>query len=201
AVGALGERSAVAGSWLWRVPDGVDAGDAAAFRVTYLTAYHALRSIAEVRAGDWVVVLGAAGGVGLACVDIAKLLGARVIAAASSERKLAVCRERGADDTIDYAREDLKARVKQITLDGADVAIAPGARAIAESALRASAWGGRFISLGFASGEIPRIPLNLVLLKGVIVRGFEIRTFGQHRPGLARRDEDELAEHFRAGRL
>jgi NADPH2:quinone reductase len=201
AVGAFAERVVAADDALWLVPDGADLADAAAFRVTYLTAYHALRSVAGLQGGEWVVVLGAAGGVGLAAVDVAKLLGARVIAAASSPDKLAVCRARGADQVIDYSREDLKQRIKQITGGGADVVIDPVGGRYSEQALRATAWGGRFVCLGFASAEIPRIALNLVLLKGVIVMGFEIRTFTDHRPDLARRDAEELLAHFAAGRL
>src|SRR5216684_503331 len=201
AVGAFAERVVVPASTLRPVPSGADLADAAAFRVTYLTSYHALRSVACPRPGDWVVVLGAAGGVGLAAVDIAKLLGARVIAAASSPDKLAVCRARGADEVIDYTRDDLKNRIKQITGGGADVVIDPVGGRYSEQALRATCWGGRFVCLGFASAEIPRIALNLVLLKGVVVRGFEIRTFTEHRPDLAARDEAELSGHFAAGRL
>jgi len=201
AVGAFAERVTVPAAALWRVPDGADLADAAAFRVTYLTAYHALRSVAGVRNGDWVVVLGAAGGVGLAAVDIARLLGARVIATASGQDKLDVCRSRGADEVVDYSDGDLKNAVKRITGGGADVVIDPVGGPHSEQALRATAWGGRFVCLGFASGQIPRIPLNLVLLKGVVVQGLEIRTFGHHRPDLAARDEQELAGHFAAGRL
>jgi NADPH2:quinone reductase len=201
AVGAFAERVAVSADSLWRVPDGSDLCDAAAFRVTYLTSYHALRSVAAVQSQDWVVVLGAGGGVGLAAVDIAKLLGARVIAAASNAQKLAVCRDRGADEVVDYEHEDLKERIKAITGVGADVVIDPVGGRYSEPALRALAWGGRFVCLGFASAEIPRIPLNLVLLKGVIVKGVEIRTFTDHRPDEAARDEAELFEHFAAGRL
>jgi NADPH:quinone reductase len=201
AVGAFAERVVAPAAALWRVPDGADLADAAAFRVTYLTSYHALRSVADARPGDWVVVLGAAGGVGLAAVDVARMLGARVIAAASGPDKLAVCRARGADEVVDYAREDLKNAIKRITGGGADVVIDPVGGRYSEQALRATAWGGRFVCLGFASGEIPRIPLNLVLLKGVVVQGFEIRTFSGHRPDLAARDEAELAAHFAAGRL
>jgi NADPH:quinone reductase len=201
AVGAFAEKIVVPAETLWRVPAGVGLADAAAFRVTYLTAYHALRSVAEVGSGDWVVVLGAAGGVGLAAVDIAGLLGARVIAAASSAAKLAVCRARGAEAVVDYHGEDLKNAIKRITGRGADVVLDPVGGAYSEQALRATAWGGRFVCLGFASGEIPRIPLNLVLLKGAVVQGFEIRAFGHHRPDLAARDAAELAAHFAAGRL
>ena len=201
AVGAFAEKIAVSAETLWRVPDGVGLADAAAFRVTYLTAYHALRSIADVRSGDWAVVLGAAGGVGLAAVDIAGLLGARVIAAASSAEKLAVCRDHGAEAVIDYSGEDLKNAIKRITGRGADVVLDPVGGPYSEQALRATAWGGRFVCLGFASGEIPRIPLNLILLKGIVIRGFEIRTFSDHCPDLAARDEAELAGYFAAGRL
>lgn len=201
AVGAFAERVVVPATAIWPVPEGAGLADAAAFRVTYLTAYHALRSVAQVQPGDWVVVLGAAGGVGLAAIDVARLLGARIVAAASSPGKLAVCRARGADEVIDYSREDLKNRIKQVTGGGADVVIDPVGGPYSEQALRAAAWGGRFVCLGFASAEIPRIALNLVLLKGVIVQGFEIRTFTQHRPGLAARDEAELSAHFAAGRL
>ncbi|MFI1293285.1 NADPH:quinone oxidoreductase family protein [Streptomyces sp. NPDC020792] len=200
-VGAFAERIAVPASALWAVPAQADLAEAAAFRVTYLTAYHALRSTAEVTPGAWVVVLGAAGGVGLAAVEVATALGARVIAAVSSPEKAAVCRERGAHATIDYGREDLKERIKQLTDGGADVVIDPVGGSYSEPALRATAWGGRFVCLGFASSRIPAIPLNLVLLKGVVVCGMEMRTFAEHRPEDAQRDEEELMEHFRAGRL
>jgi NADPH:quinone reductase len=201
AVGAFASQVAVPAQNVWVVPDSVDMAEAAAFRVTYLTSYHALRSVADVQPGEWVVVLGAAGGVGIAAIDIAKLLGARVIAVAGSEHKLEVCRERGADATINYAEEDLKQRIKDITGGGANVVIDPVGGPFSEAALRATAWGGRFVCIGFASGEIPRIPLNLVLLKGVIVLGMEIRTFGQNRPEAAARDEAEAFDHFAAGRL
>jgi NADPH2:quinone reductase len=201
AVGAFAEQLAVAAKNVWVLPDSVEMAEAAAFRVTYLTSYHALRSVADVQPGEWVVVLGAAGGVGIAAIDIAKLLGARVIAVASSAHKLQVCRERGADATIDYTTEDLKQRIKDITGGGANVVIDPVGGPYSEAALRATAWGGRFVCIGFASGEIPHIPLNLVLLKGVIVLGMEIRTFGENRPEAAARDEAEAFEHFAAGRL
>jgi NADPH2:quinone reductase len=200
-VGAFAEQIAVPAASLWPVPAGVDMAEAAAFRVTYLTSYHALRSVAVVAPGEWVVVLGAAGGVGLSVVDIAKLLGARVIAAASGPDKLAVCRERGADETIDYSREDLKTRIKEITGTGANVVIDPVGGDQAEPALRAMGWGGRYVCVGFASAQIPCIPLNLVLLKGVVICGMEMRTFGQHRAKDAARDEADLFEHFRTGTL
>ncbi|MBO0730822.1 MAG: NADPH:quinone oxidoreductase family protein [Acidimicrobiaceae bacterium] len=200
-VGAFAEQVAVRASSLRPVPDGVSFPEAAAFHVVYATAYHALRSVGEVAPGDWVVVLGAAGGVGLAAVDVACLLGAKVLAAASSPAKLQACAERGATALVDYSREDLKQRIRDLTGGGADVIIDPVGGAHSEAALRAGKWGCRFVTVGFASGEIPRIPLNLVLLKGVVVKGFEIRTFSQYAPEAAARDLAELAELYRSGKL
>lgn len=200
-VGAFAEQVCVPVGSVTAVPEGVTFEDAAAFGVVYATAYHALRSIAEVQPGDWVVVLGAAGGVGLAAVDIAQQLGGRVVAAASGADKLAVCRERGAEHVIDYEAEDLKDRIKSLTGGGAQVVIDPVGGRYSEAALRATSWGSRFVVVGFASGEIPRIPLNLVLLKGVIVRGFEIRTFPEVAPERNARDRRELAELFASGQL
>jgi NADPH2:quinone reductase len=201
AVGAFAERVVARAAGLWKLPEGIEPGAAAAFRVTYMTSYHTLRSVAEVKPGDWVVILGAGGGVGMAALDIAKLLGARVLAAASSAAKLEVCRERGADAVVNYSTENLKERIKEITGGGADIVLDPVGGAYAEEAIRASRWGSRYICLGFATGEIPRIPMNLILLKGVTLKGFEIRTFGEHAPELAARDERELYDHFVAGRL
>ena len=182
-VGGFAEQTVAAAS-LTRVPDGVDLHEAAAFGVVYTTAYHSLRSVADVKPGEWVVVLGAAGGVGLASVDVALQLGARVVAAASSAERLELCRERGAEGLIDYSTEDLKVRIREITGEGADVVIDPVGGPWAEQALRSTRWGGRFVTVGYASGEIPRIPLNLVLLKGMIIVGFEMRTFAEHRARL-----------------
>jgi NADPH:quinone reductase-like Zn-dependent oxidoreductase len=199
-VGATAQMLATPATSVHPIPDGVSTAEAAAFGVVYQTAYHSLRSVADVQEGDWVVVLGAAGGVGLAAVELAVILGARVLAAASSPEKLEVCRASGAQEVVDYEREDLKERVKEIT-GGADVVIDPVGGPYSEQALRATRWGGRFVTVGFASGEIPRIPLNLVLLKGVIVKGFEIRTFGEHAPEAMQRDRAELDEMFRAGKV
>lgn len=200
-VGAFAQRIAVPAAGIQRLPDSVDLASAAAFHVAHATAYHALRSVARVEAGQWVVVLGAAGGVGLAAVELAKVLGAKVLAAASSPAKLAVCTKVGADAVVDYTREDLKERIKAITGGGADVVVDPVGGRWSEEALRATRWGGRFVTVGFASGEIPRIPLNLVLLKGVVVKGFEIRTFAHHAPADAARDTDELQQLFAEGRV
>jgi NADPH2:quinone reductase len=175
--GAMAEKVLVKASAVAPVPPGLSLVEAAAFRVTYLTAYHALVTAGGLRPGQWVVVLGAAGGVGSATVDVAVRLGARVIAAASSPERLAVCEKLGAEAGIDYASEDLKQRIREITGDGADVVVDPVGDRWAEPALRAIRWGGRFVTVGYAGGDIPRIPLNVVLLKNVTVRGLELRTW------------------------
>ena len=200
-VGAFAEYVALPAEGLMPIPPGVGVTAAAGFWVTYATAYHALRSVAEVRSGDWVVVLGAAGGVGVAAVDLAQVLGGRVIAAASTPSKLALCRERGAEHTVNYVEEDIRDAVRAILPEGVDVVVDPVGGPATERALRSLRWGGRFVTVGFASGEIPRIPLNLVLLKGAIVKGFEIRTFGLHAPDLAERDRAELLELLASGRV
>ena len=182
------------------IPDGVDFADAAAFGVTYRTAYFALRTIAGVAPGDAVVVLGAAGGVGLAAVDLAVAMGARVIAAASTAEKLALCRQRGAQATIDYASENLRDGIRDATGGaGARVVLDPVGGRYAEPALRGLGRGGTFITLGYAAGDIPSIPLNLVLLKGITVRGMEIRTFYSDYPDEAIRDTAELQQMFADG--
>jgi NADPH:quinone reductase-like Zn-dependent oxidoreductase len=199
--GAFAERAVLPAGQVTKMPGGADFGEAAAFGVAYRTAYHAVRSVAGVQAGDWVVVLGAAGGVGLAAVDVARELGARVVAAASGQEKLALCAEHGAVHVVDYTTEDLKTRIRELTEGGAQAVIDPVGGAAAEQALRSVRWGGTFVTLGYASGVIPKIPLNLVLLKGVTVKGMEIRTFGQFRPDLERRDNEELLALFAAGRV
>jgi NADPH2:quinone reductase len=168
--GAMAEQVLVPARAVSPVPAGLTMVEAAAFRVTYLTAYHALVTAGELQPGQWVVVLGAAGGVGTATVDVAVRLGARVIAAASSPERLKVCAQMGAEAGIDYVAEDLKQRIKEITGDGADLVVDPVGDRWAEPALRAIRWGGRFVSVGYAGGDIPRIPLNIVLLKNVTVR-------------------------------
>ena len=201
-VGAFAEQALLDARSLAPIPDGVDYADAAAFGVTNRTAYYTLRSVARVQPGDWVVVLGAAGGVGLAAVDIAVLLGARVIAAASGPEKLDVCRARGAEACVDYDREDLRARLKEITGErGAQVVVDPVGGRYSEPALRSLGRGGQFITLGYAAGSIPAIPLNLVLLKGITVRGMEIRTFMSDYPDEVARDDAELRQLFAEGTL
>jgi NADPH2:quinone reductase len=199
--GAFSEQVVVPEQMLRRVPEAVALETAAGFWIAHATAYHALRSIAEVAEGERVLVLGAAGGVGLAAVELAAVMGADVIAAASTEDKLALCRERGAGETINYAEHDLREVLREVAPDGIDVVIDPVGGPLSERALRALRWKGRFVTLGFASGEIPRIPLNLVLLKGCVIKGFEVRTFAHVEPELATRDEAELIELLAAGRV
>jgi NADPH2:quinone reductase len=199
--GAFAEQAVVPAGALSQIPDGVDFTAAAALGVAHGTAYSTLRSVAEVKPGEWVVVLGAAGGVGLAVVELARALGGRVVAAASSAEKLALCREHGAEEVIDYSVEDLKLRIRELTGGAADVVVDMVGGARSEQALRSVRWGGRFVTVGYASGEIPRIPLNLVMLKGVVVKGFEIRNFVQHAPEAAARDRAELAELLADGRI
>jgi NADPH2:quinone reductase len=190
-VGAFAARALLDSAAASAIPDGVDFADAAAFGVTYRTAYHALRSVAQLTEGDWVVVLGAGGGVGLAAVDLAVAMKARVLAAASSPEKLEVCRQRGAEAVVDYEREDLRARI----------VVDPVGGPYSEPALRALGRGGIFVTLGYAAGTIPAIPLNLVLLKGITVRGMEIRTFHDDHPAEAARDMQELQQMFAEGRI
>lgn len=197
--GAFAEQALLDASQAELMPDDADFASAAAFGVTYRTAYHALCSTAAVTQGDWVVVLGAAGGVGLAAVDLGVAMGARVLAAASSPEKLELCRRRGAEATVDYDREDLKTRIRELTGDSARVVLDPVGGPYSEPALRGLARGGTFVTLGYAAGSIPAIPLNLILLKDICVRGMEIRTFMTDRPDDAVRDLAELAQMFAAG--
>ncbi|WP_409436441.1 NADPH:quinone oxidoreductase family protein [Mycobacterium sp. SMC-14] len=200
-VGGFAEQALVPAAAVSAIPGGIDYAAAAGFGVTYRTAYHALRSVAQVAEGDWVVVLGAAGGVGLAAVDLAVAMGAKVLAAASSPEKLEVCRQRGAAATVDYDREDLKTRIREITGDGAQAVLDPVGGSYAEPALRSLARGGRFITLGYAAGSIPAIPLNLVMLKGITVQGMEIRTFATDFPAENERDLVELNRLFAEGKV
>lgn len=170
--GGAREYAAVPESRLVEVPDTVSDEHAAGLAITYGTALHGLRDRADLEAGETVAVLGASGGAGLAAVEIAHVMGARVIAVASSPEKLAVCREHGADETLDYTAEDLRDGLKRLTGgQGVDVVYDCVGGDHAEAAVRACAWKGRFLVVGFASGEIPKLPLNLLLLKGCAALG------------------------------
>jgi len=192
--GAMAEQVLAPARSVSPIPEGLSMVEAAAFRVTYLTAYHALVTAGELERGQWVAVLGAAGGVGSATIDVAVRLGARVIAAASSPERLAVCKELGAEAGIDYVKEDLKQRIRDITGDGADLVVDPVGGRWAEPALRAVRWGGRFVTVGYADGDIPRIPLNVLLLKNISVRGIELRTWTERLPEETTRARGALAD-------
>jgi NADPH:quinone reductase len=170
--GAARERVAVKAERLVRLPMELDLDRAAGLTVIYGTTLHALRDRAQLKPGESLAVLGAAGGTGLAAVELGKLMGARVIACASAADKLDFARAHGADETVNYAETDLKEGLRRATGGrGVDVVYDPVGGPYAEAAIRAMAWEGRFLVVGFAAGEIPRIPLNLVLLKSCDVRG------------------------------
>jgi len=200
--GAFAEKVKVAAGRLIAMPEGLDFETAAAFTLTYGTSWHALKDRAGLQAGESVLVLGAGGGVGLAAIEIAKALGARVIAAASTEEKLAVCREHGADDTINYASEDLRARVRDLTGGkGPDVVYDPVGGQYAEPAFRSIAWRGRYLVVGFANGEIPKLPLNLALLKGASIVGVFWGDYVSREPAGFARDLAALFHLVAQGRL
>ena len=200
--GGFAEEVAVDEKKLAPMPAGVDYAVAAAFGVTYATSYHALKDRARLAAGETLLVLGAAGGVGLAAVELGKLLGARVIAAASSEAKLAACRERGADAVIDYEREDLREAIRALTDGkGVDVVVDPVGGRWTEPAVRGLAWKGRYLVVGFAAGDIPKIPLNLVLLKGSAIVGVYWGDFTRREPRAAAENFEQLIAWLRAGKI
>ena len=157
---------------LVKIPDSLDFERAAGLTVTYATTLYGLRERGKLKAAETLVVLGASGGVGLAAIEIGKIIGARVIACASSDEKLAFARKHGADETVNYASEDLRGALKRLGGErGVDVVYDPVGGPYAEPAVRALAWEGRYLVIGFATGEIPKLPLNLVLLKSCDIRG------------------------------
>ena len=182
--GAFAEEVNVDARKLFPIPQAMDFATAAAFGLTYGTSEHALVDRGALKSGETLLVLGAAGGVGLAAIEIGKILGARVIACASTDDKLAVCRTHGADETINYTTEDLRERIKALTNGtGPDVVYDPVGGAYTELALRSIAWRGRLLVVGFAAGEIPKIPLNLTLLKGCSIVGVFWGDFARREPG------------------
>src|SRR2546423_7579008 len=200
--GAFAEEVKTEASRLVPMPDGMDFKSAAAFLLTYGTSDHALRDRGTLKSGETLVVLGAAGGVGLAAIEIGKALGARGIACASSEEKLAVCREHGADGTINYATEDLRERIKALTEGrGVDVVYDAVGGPYTEPAFRSLAWRGRLLVVGFAAGEIPKLPLNLALLKGASVVGVFWGDFTRREPGEFAESVNQLGRWFREGKL
>ena len=200
-VGAFADEAVVPATALTRVPEGIDDQQAAAFGVAHRTAYHVLRSVARVQPGDHVIVLGAGGGVGLAAVQLASVLGATVTAVASSDEKLEVAARLGAVNTVNHRAGPLRQSLRNVLPDGADVVVDPVGGELSEPALRALRRGGRFVTIGFASGDIPRIPLNLILLKGVHVLGFQFIDFATHAPEELARNEHELLDLLASKRI
>src|SRR4051812_37284652 len=198
--GAFAEEVKAEANRLLPLPEKMDFVTGAAFVLTYGTSDHALRDRAALKAGETLLVLGAAGGVGLAAVEIGKALGARVIACASNEEKLQVCREHGADATINYGREDLRERVRALTEGrGADVIYDPVGGSFSEPAFRSIAWRGRHLVVGFAAGEIPRVPLNLALLKGAAIMGVFWGDFARREPDRLTLSVEQLARWYAEG--
>jgi NADPH2:quinone reductase len=200
--GAFGEKAKAKVEQLTKVPEGVDFDTAATFMVTYGTTHHALIDRAQLKPGETLLVLGAAGGVGMAAVELGKMLGAKVIAAASTDEKLAVCREHGADATINYSTEDLRKKLAELTGGkGPDVIYDPVGGSFAEPAFRSIAWRGRYLVIGFANGEIPKLPLNLALLKGASIVGVFYGSFAQREPVEGQKVIDELMDWVRTGKI
>jgi NADPH2:quinone reductase len=200
--GAFAERCAVPVEQVLPRPASLPADVAAASLLTCGTTLHALEDRARLQPGETLLVLGAAGGVGTAAVGLGKILGARVVAAASSPERLEVCRRLGADFTVDYSREDLRERVKAITGGrGVDVVYDPVGGALSEAALRATGWGGRFLAVGFASGEIPRIPLNLALLNARSILGVYWGDWSRREPRRSAEQLARVAAWIQEGRL
>jgi NADPH2:quinone reductase len=204
--GAFAEEVKVDSSRLVPIPDGMDFNSAAAFLLTYGTSDHALRDRAALKAGETLLVLGAAGGVGLAAIEIAKAMGAKVIACASSADKLEVCKQHGADACINYATEDglneMREKIKEFTGGkGVDVVYDAVGGPYSEPALRSTAWRGRFLVVGFAAGDIPKIPLNLTLLKGCSIVGVFWGDFARREPKAFAESVGQLGKWFREGKL
>jgi NADPH2:quinone reductase len=184
------------------MPEGMDFVTAASTMYTYGTSFHALKDRANLQAGETLLVMGAAGGVGLAAVQLGVLMGARVIAAASSEEKLAVCRQMGAVETINYTTENLRDRIKDLTAGkGVDVVYDPVGDRYAEPAIRSLAWKGRYLVVGFAAGEIPSIPLNLALLKGASIVGVFWGAFAQRESRTSMLNFSQILNWIATGQL
>lgn len=200
--GGFAQEAIAPANALIPMPDSMDFTTASAFVMTYGTSHYALKDRAQLRAGEKLLVLGAAGGVGLAAVELGKAMGAHVIAAASSDDKLEVCKEHGASKCINYSREDLKERIKALTHgNGVDVIYDPVGGKYSEAALRGIAWEGRYLVIGFAAGDIPRIPLNLALLKGCSIVGVFWGTFTKRDPQRNQEHLQELLDWFGRGKL
>lgn len=200
--GGMAQRVTAKDAAVTRIPAEVGFEEASTVLYAYGTALHALRDRAQLSEGETLLVLGAGGGVGLAAVELGHNFGARVIAAASSEEKLERCIACGADEVVNYTSEDLKERVRDLTAgDGADVVFDPVGGPFSEPAVRATAWGGRMLVVGFAAGEIPRIPLNVPLLRGCAIVGVYWGGFSVRFPERSRRNNADIAAMLERGEI
>lgn len=200
--GGYAEEVVAAADRVYPIPDKMDFASAAGFPIVYGTSHLALAWRAFLKAGEWLLVTGAAGGVGLTAVEIGKAMGAQVIAAAGGAEKLAVAQQHGADHLIDYSREDLRERVKSITGGrGADVIYDPVGGDVFDACLRSIAWEGRIIIIGFASGRIPQVPANIALVKNIDVIGFFWGSYQLHKPEMPRESFKQLFRWFEEGKL
>ncbi len=200
--GGFAEEILVEANRTMKIPDQMDFIHAAGFVLTYGTSMHALKDRGALKSGETLLVLGASGGVGLSAIQLGKTIGAKVIAAASSDQKLSVCRANGAHELINYTTEDLRSRVKEITKgQGVDVIYDPVGGKFSQLAVRDMAWKGRYLVIGFATGEIPKIPLNLVLLKGCSIVGVFWGQFTQREINENSINNRELMQMFADGKI
>ncbi|MGB5164530.1 MAG: NADPH:quinone oxidoreductase family protein [Woeseiaceae bacterium] len=200
--GAFAEQRLMDARLVAHVPDGMSLQQAAGFLVTYGTSYHALKQCTALQEGETLLVLGAAGGVGIAAVEIGKAMGARVIAAASSDDKLEFARQFGADDVINYSEQSLRDEIKRLTDgNGVDVVYDPVGGELSQQALRGLAWHGRLLVVGFASGDIPSFPANLALLKEASIQGVWWGTWSAKNPAEQIRNMQALGALFAAGKI
>ena len=201
-IGAFSERIAANEYAAFPMPEALSFEQAAGVCITYFTSYHAFKQRANLQPGETVLVLGAAGGVGTTAIELAKLMGAKVVAAASTDEKLEICKQLGADEVINYTGIDLKATLKEVSGGkGFDVIYDPVGGDYAEPAIRNLAWNGRYLVIGFASGPIPSIPLNLALLKGASLVGVFWGRFVGEEPEANLKNVEELWELFNSGKL
>lgn len=200
--GGFAEQVVVKANRVFPMPPGMDFINGACNLYTYGTSYHALKDRAQLKSGETLLVLGAAGGVGLAAVELGKVMGATVIAAASSQKKLNTCKEKGADHLVNYSEEDLRARLKEITQEkGVDVIYDAVGGKLAEQALRSIAWKGRYLVVGFTTGEIPQFPANLPLLKGCSIMGVFWGSFAEREPQQSLQNLGELLSWMKSGKI
>ena len=199
--GGFAEEVVIGASRVFKMPPNMDYATAASLMYTYGTSYHALKDRANLQPNETLLVLGAAGGVGLAAVNLGRIMGARVIAAASTDEKLELCKQYGATDLINYSTQDLRTRLKEITGGGVDVVYDPVGGDYTEPALRSMNWKGRYLVVGFASGPIPSLPMNLPLLKGCSVNGVFWGSFAEREPKANFQNVMELIDFYNKGEL